>query len=285
VSKQISPNKQLMITAMGITSAVFTGGIFGQIEASTGIPLYSFMFFFILPVGAFIAGVMAASGYYFGAITFHQKPAGGVALNMVLVAVGAYFLAHYIPYNSLVIDGVQIKDKVSFFQYLDISIRHTTLSIKGHQTGELGSTFGYIYELIQLIGFSLGGLCVFAFLLDLPFCKKCSEYLKKMNTQDRYTSEGEVLFENIETFAKTLDEKKYRQAIKIHADKMGVSESKGHHLRTRITIHKCKTCEINHLDFETAHLDGGDWKNIAKSRIKLWLDPKLDATVKETVAS
>jgi DNA-directed RNA polymerase subunit M/transcription elongation factor TFIIS len=281
VSKQVSNNKQLIIAAMGIGSAVVTGGILGLFEASTGITLYSFMFFFIIPLGAFFAGVMSASGYYFGAITFHQKPAGGVALNMVLVAIGAYLLAHYIPYNAMIIDGIQVKEKISFFQYLDLDIRHTTLSIKGHNTGELGS-FGYIYALLQLIGFSVGGLCVFAFLLDIPFCQQCSEYLTKVKTQDRYTSEGEALFENVETFVKNLDEKKYRAAIKIHTDLMGSVEQTEHHLRTRITIHKCQTCEINHLNFEAAHLDSGDWKNIDKSQIKLWIDPRLDATVRET---
>jgi hypothetical protein len=280
MSSQFNIKKQLIVAAMGLGSAFLTGSILGTFESSTGIALYSFMFFFIIPVGAFCAGAMAASGYYFGAINFHQKPAGGVAINMIVIAIGAYFLAHYIPYNTIVIDGIQLKDKISFFQYLDIAMRHTTLSVKGHNTGELGS-FGYIFALIQLIGFSIGGLCVFAFLLEIPFCQKCSEYLRKVKTQDRYTSEGELLSENVEIFAKSLDEKKYRQAIKIHADRMGAAESKGHNLRTRITIGKCNTCEINHLKFKISHLDGGDWKDIHKSRIELWIDPRADATVKE----
>ena len=253
-------------------------------EVSTGIPLYSFTFFFILPVGAIFAGIMAASGYYFGAITFHQKPAGGVALNMVIAAIGAYLLAHYIPYNALIVEGIQIKDKVSFFQYLDVRIQHTTLSYKGRAGGELGGIFGYLYALLQLTGFSLGGLGVFGFLHALPYCKKCSEYLKKINTQDRYTSEGEPLFENVEHFAKLLNEHKYRQAIKNHADRMGVANSKGHHLRTRITIHKCQTCTINHLDFEIARLGENGWQDIPQSQIKLWIDPRKDATVKESAS-
>jgi hypothetical protein len=280
VSKKFSSDKQLIVAAMGLGSAVLTGSILGIFESSSGIALYSFMFFFIIPLGAFFAGVMASCGYYFGAVTFHQKPAGGVAVNMIIMAIGAYFLAHYIPYNAMTIDGIQIKDRISFFQYLDLDIRHTTLSIKGHNTGELGS-FGYIYALIQLIGFSLGGLCVFAFLLEIPFCQKCSEYLEKVKTQDRYTSQGELLSENIENFVKSLEDKKYRQAIKIHADKMGDLEVNEHHLRTRITIHKCKSCQINYLKFNTSHLDGGDWKDIAKSQIELWIDPRLDTTAKE----
>lgn len=121
---------------------------------------------------------------------------------------------------------------------------------KGHATDELGSTFGYIFAFIQVIGFSCGDLIVFGALESLPFCNDCSEYLKKTNT-----SEGEMLSENIESFVKMLDEKKYRTAIALHDSKMGVAEIAGHHLKSTITMYKCKTCGINHLDFGIARLE------------------------------
>ncbi len=278
MSNHVRTDKQLIIAAMGVSSAALTGGILGLIEAWTGFALYSLMFWFIIPVGAFIAGFVAASGYYFGAKFFHQKPAGGVALNMLLASIGAYFLVHYVPYYLMEVDGVRIKDAILFWTYLDLNIRHTSLSFKGSlSTGELGSTFGYIYALIQLIGFSVGGYAVFGWLLNNPFCEKCSKYLSKTNTQDRYTNEAEVLSDKIGTFAKMLEEKKYLKALEFHADRMGVPERSGHSLRTRITMHKCKTCSINHLDFVTSRLQKNDWKDIEKTRMQLWIDRKLDA--------
>jgi hypothetical protein len=277
MSKQVRADKQLIIAAMGMASAAITGGILGLIDASTGFALYSLILFFIVPVGAFVAGIAAASGYYFGSTLFHQKPAGGVAINMVLVTIGAYLIAHYIPYNSLVVEGISIKDRISFFQYLDLSIRHTTLSIKGHATGELGAVFGYLYAAIQLIGFAFGGFCVFACLLGLPFCERCSRYLKKITTVDRYTSEGEQLSEQNENFVKMLEEKEYMKALEFHAASMGADTAAGHHLRTRVTMHKCKDCRVNHLEFEVAHLENGNWQDISKSNIKLWIEPEARA--------
>jgi hypothetical protein len=277
MSKQVRADKQLIIAVMGMTSAAITGGILGTIDAATGFALYSLILFFIVPVGAFIAGIAAASGYYFGSTLFHQKPAGGVAINMVLVTIGAYLLAHYIPYESLVVEGVSIKERISFLQYLDLSIRHTTLSIKGHSTGELGSVFGYIYASIQVLGFAFGGLCVFACLLGMPYCERCARYLKQITTLDRYTSEGEQLSEHTENFVKMLDEKKYMQALEFHAADMGVAADIGHHLRTRVTMHKCKDCRVNHLEFEVAHLENGNWQDISKSNIKLWIEPDANA--------
>jgi hypothetical protein len=273
MSNQVRADKQLIIAVMGVGSAAFTSGILGLIEAKTGFALYSLMFWFIVPVGSFLAGCAAASGYYFGAKLFHQKPAGGVAVNMVLASISAYLLVHYIPYYLMEVDGVRVKDTISFWNYLDFDITHTSLRFKRNiSTGELGSTFGYIYALIQLIGFSIGGFAVFRWLLDAPFCEKCSKYLSQTNTEERYTSEGEILSQNIQTFAEMLNGRQYLQALEFHADQMGVPESSGHHLRTRITMHKCKTCGINHLDFETSRLEENDWKDITEARMRLWVD-------------
>jgi hypothetical protein len=273
MSNKVRTDKQLIIAALGIGLAALTGSILGLIEARTGFALYSFMLCYIVPVGAFIAGCVAASGYYFGAIFFDQKPAGGVAINMILASISAYFLVHYIPYYLMEVDGVRIKDTISFWNYLDFDIRHTSLSFKRGtiSTGELGS-FGYIYELIQLLGFLFGGFAVFRGLLEAPFCEKCSKYLSETYTQERYTSEGEVPSQKIQTFAEMLNDKKYVQALEFHGDQMGVPESSGHHLRTRITMHKCKTCGINHLDFEASRLEENNWKDISEARIRLWID-------------
>lgn len=256
MSSQIRANKRLIIAAIGISSAVLTGGVLGLIEASTGFALYSLIVWFIVPVGAFLAGLAAASGYYFAAKHFHQKPAGGIGLNMVLASIGAYLVVHYIPYYLLEVDGSRIKDAISFWSYLDFDIRHTSLSFNQGRTtsAELGSTFGYVYALIQLIGFAIGGLTVFSWLQNAPYCEKCEKYLDKTNAQERYTSEGETLVEQMTILATKLDERKYVDAVQYHSEQMGVPESAGHHLRTRITTHKCRSCGVNHLEFEASRL-------------------------------
>lgn len=279
MSNRVRTDKQLTIAAMGVGSAALTGVGLGLIEALTGHALYSVSLGLLLPIGAILAGFAAASGYYFGAKYFHQKPAGGLGLNIVLVSISAYLLVHYVPYYLIEVDGVRVKDAISFWSYLDLDIRHASLSSisskRDISTVELGSIFGYIYVLIQLIGFSIGSFLVFFTLLDTPFCKKCSKYLHRTNTQDRYTSEGEALYEKIKIFATNLDERKYVEALEFHADQMGVSEYSGQHLRTRVTIHKCKTCGINHLDLETSRLEGNDWKPVIGS-IRLWADHRID---------
>jgi hypothetical protein len=169
---ELPTDKQILVAALGGATSLLTGIILGLIEVYTGHAIYSWMFWFILPVGAFVSGMAAASGYYAGAVLFHQKPAGGVLFNMVAASVTAFFIVHYIPYFMLEVEGICVKDAISFWQYLDLDIRHTSLSLSfgGSQpplsTGELGSVFGYVLAALQLAGFSVGGYAVFCQLLE-----------------------------------------------------------------------------------------------------------------------
>ena len=79
----------MLVSISGMLSTLIVAGILGFIEIEYGQALYSFMFFFIIPIGAGLAGFAAASGYYLGVKIFNSKPVGGVLIN-VLFDVSAY---------------------------------------------------------------------------------------------------------------------------------------------------------------------------------------------------
>lgn len=277
MSEYIRADKQILVAAFGITTALLTGIALGYLEVESGFAFYSWMFLFVIPVGAVLSGFGAASGYYAGAMLFHQKPAGGVLLNMIGASISAFFIIHYIPYFMLEIDGIRIKEAISFWKYLDIDIRNTSLSfIRGSaSTGELGGFWGYAYAILQLIGFSVGGFAVFAWLSQNPYCDNCSRYLKKTGKQQRYTSAGETLIDKTKKFASLLDAQKCNEAIYYQAENMGVENSSGHHLRSRVITRLCPSCGINQLDFIISKLDGNDWKDIDETKISLFTEERL----------
>lgn len=278
MSEYIRADKQILVAAFGITTALLTGIALGYLEVESGFAFYSWMFLFVIPVGAVLSGFGAASGYYAGAMLFHQKPAGGVLLNMIGASISAFFIIHYIPYFMLEIDGIRIKEAISFWKYLDIDIRNTSLSfLRGSaSTGELGGFWGYAYAILQLIGFSVGGFAVFAWLSQNPYCDDCSRYLKKTGKQERYTSEGETLIEQIKEFASLLDAQQCNDAIRYQAENMGVASSSGHHLKSRIITRICPGCGINHLDFISAKLSRNDWKDIDGTEIRIFTKEQLN---------
>jgi len=281
MSEYVRTDKQLLAAAFGIATSLLTAILLALIEVFTGFALYSLTFWFVVPVGAFLAGFGAASGYYLGAILFQQKPAGGVLFNMVAASVSTFVLVYYIPYSMLVVDGVRVKDVISFWDYLDFAITHTSLSlVRGKaSTGELGS-LGYVHAGLQLIGFSLGGVGVFGWLSQKPYCKKCSRYLKKTGLADRFWFGHEFFVKDLETFSTLLDSQKFNEAVRFHNEKMGVTEKGDKNFRARLITSTCHTCGINHLSFVASRRHRDDWKDITGTEIGIFTEEPLDAAGK-----
>lgn len=141
-------------------------------------------------------------------------------------------------------------------------------------TGELGG-LGYVVTLLQIGGFAVGGFAVYGYLVLKPYCEKCSRYLKKTGQQERFTSNGKALTENIRDFASLLDNRQFDDAIRLHAQEMGVDASPGHHLRTRLIIRECSRCGVNHLEFFASKLDGDNWKDISETEMRMFVNAKL----------
>ena len=99
--------------------------------------------------------------------------------------------------------------------------------------------------------------------------------MKKTGTQERYTSDGEMLIEQIKNLASLLDVQKWNEALLYHAEKMGVYYSGSHNLRSRIITKVCPGCRMNHLDFIVSKLDGNNWKDINETEIRLFTEEQL----------
>ena len=191
--------QDLIVTGFGLVSSLLTVVLLILVEEYFNIALYTWMLWLVVPVGAVLAGFAAASGYYLGSWLFNHRPDKLVLLNMVAVALGAYVLIEYIHYLSVTYEGQSISSLISFPTYLDASIRSTSMkfSYRGaHQlgsTGELGS-WGYAVALIQVLGFSLGGLSIYAYLTSLIYCEKCSKYFSaKGKTYRHFSSDAGAL--------------------------------------------------------------------------------------------
>jgi hypothetical protein len=270
-------DKQLLVAAIGAATSIITGVTLGLIEVRVGYSLYSFTLFSVIPLGAIIAGFVAATGYYFGAKLFHQKPAGGVFANMVCASLSVFLVAHYMPYFALEVDGIRIKEIISFWQYLDLDIRTASISFMNgnYSTGVLGG-WGYVFSGLHLLGFSVGGMCVYCWLLQNPYCDKCSRYFKHNGTQERFTSDGITLAKQTEFFTSFLDYQRYIEAISFHAKYMGVKNGSSHDLRTKIITSVCTSCNVNHLELITSKLNGDNWDDISGGGISLFTGEQLE---------
>jgi hypothetical protein len=189
-------NGEDMILALcGFVTSLVTAVILWWVELGLGVAFYSWILWFILPVGAMVSGFAGASGYYAGARILGRRPTRLLLLNILLASVGTFFTIHYLSYITLEFEGKAIRDYVSFWRYLDVAIRSTSMTFRlpaTGSTGELGA-FGYVVAILQVLGFALGGYGVYFYLVSLPYCQRCSRYFSKKGKQIRYTGDAEAM--------------------------------------------------------------------------------------------
>src|SRR4051812_24794644 len=90
--------QDFLVTGCGILTSILTALILALIER-WGLAVYSFTVWFVIPVGAMLAGLAAASGYYVGARYFHHRPTRLLLFNVMSVAVSTYFLINFLNYS------------------------------------------------------------------------------------------------------------------------------------------------------------------------------------------
>lgn len=265
-----SGGSTLLTSVFGLTTSILTGLILWFVEQKFGFAFYSWTFWFVIPVGAGIAGFAAASGYYLGAWLFGHRPSRLLLLNILIASVATFFFIHYLSYSTMQIEGKKVSDYIAFWEYLNIAIRSASMSFRFHasdfgSTGELGA-FGYAVAALQILGFAAGGFCVYAYLVAKPFCDKCSRYLSAKGKQIRYTADSEKLQQAISHVLGLIAKEDLSAAIDHHRSSpdFGSSTSpKGCRLRTLFEVRHCKECGLHWLKFTTEQLSDNEWKEIS----------------------
>ncbi len=272
--------QDLVVSAFGATTSIATAIILFFIEVRFGFSLYTWIFFFVIPVGAMLSGFLAAGGYYLGARLFSLRPTPLILLNMVAISVGTFFLIHFLGYAVLEVEGKQVSDYISFGTYLDILIRHQSVGFYFHakevgSTGELGS-WGYVYALLQIGGFAFGGFCVFGYLFLLPYCDTCSRYLSGRAKQERFAGDSDAFALMVGELATAFDAGRPQEAINQHAAIAETSHRKELHLKSTLKLKKCRGCGKNWLGFSVQKSTGRDWKDINKLELSTFHEGELN---------
>ncbi|MFI5342722.1 MAG: hypothetical protein ACHQUC_00705 [Chlamydiales bacterium] len=262
--------KDVLITLFGAVTSLLTALILYWIESRWNISFYSLMVWFVIPAGAGISGFAAASGYYFGARLFNHKPRITILLNMIVVSFGTYLLIQYLDYSFLETEGKSIAHYLSFWEYLDISMTNSSVQIRAGRGGiKIGSaielkSFGYVYVLLQVIGFALGSFVLYLYLSTRLYCKECLCYFSSKGNVRRYMDNNESLADFIRKAFNLLEQHNLTEIISLHAEagslKCGLKRS---HFKTDLYLKFCKGCRKHHLGLNVFKWNGkDDWDEI-----------------------
>jgi hypothetical protein len=132
---------------------------------------------YVLPIGALIVGLVAASGYGIGSWRTGQKITRSLLWTVLGLQVAAYFAGQYIEFHSL---GLQYNDgtPVGFLSYFDYAARSFSWQQRDGSAGSPLGIWGYGFRLLELVGFCGGSLAVPLMLRAVPYCEGCQSYMK-----------------------------------------------------------------------------------------------------------
>jgi hypothetical protein len=256
--------KELATSILGFITTIITVGVCSWIEINWKLSIYSWMFFFIIPAGAACAGLAASSGYYFGAQILHLPVSGRLTLNIIFASIAAFILVHYVPYYFYEYDGILIRERVDFLDYLNLVLTKTSYTfIRARAgTGEVGS-WGYAIAFLQFLGFTVGGLAISNMLREKPYCTDCSKYYSEKYNKSVFSSDGEKFLTNYFVLTDLMQNMSLLKKIGSSHKKMGVEHSSGHHLSIDFSILQC-SCKNknNYLSLSMSKLKGDDWEII-----------------------
>ena len=256
------------ITALcGTGSSVLTAALLSFVELRWGRALYSFTAWFVIPIGALGAGMVAAVGYLIGARLANHRPSSQLLSVIVTTSAAMFFLIQWMDYSFMSVDGQSIQNNRSFRDFLSYTVAHTSLrfGMRGHFTGpgvDIGAA-GYLFAGVQVIGFVIGGLAIYGFITSMTYCDDCGLYLNTKGTQTRYFSTAEEMKAATANIQGEMHSRRLQHSVLIHGAS-GAPDSKGAIFSAAMEIKSCNGCGKHWTNFTANKKSGNDWKEISE---------------------
>jgi len=132
---------------------------------------------YVIPTGAVLVGLVAASGFGVSSYLTGTKISGGLLLAVVGMLAAGYGLAQYIEFRLLFPDGAADEQghAIGFVAWYDAVTRSFRFSDHGHEGSTLDG-WGYAFRALEVVGFVGGGALVPLLLRRLPYCDACGLY-------------------------------------------------------------------------------------------------------------
>jgi len=159
--------------------------------------------------------------------------------------------------------------------------RHTALSFgyRGHFVGsgvDIGAGGGYLFAALQILGFAVGGYCIYVHLAGLPYCKDCGLYFKDKGKQTRYFGDTDTVAASTEGFLVKVREERFQESIQTHAATGSDKPTGPSMFNSSIELKRCKGCEKHFMKFGVMRWVNKEWKEIADFNYSAYLMERVE---------
>lgn len=252
------------VVLAGLATSILTAIVVTIFDRLTGLNVFTFSLWVVIPAGAGLCGFAAASGYYFAAKHWHQQPSGLLLVQMLIIAAFTQMLIYWLEYQTLTVEGEHVADFVAFSKYLDVTLTSAHMRMgRAAQvdTGEVGS-FGYWLAVFQFIGFIIGGGVVYLQLTDQHSCDECRKYLRKVITKaDSFVDYGSFAEYFDGVYAHPVDSPEF--ASHVGRDPSAGKAGKGS-INLTTLIYECPKCYKQYVKETTQVYNGSSWKDVTE---------------------
>ncbi|MGA4191074.1 hypothetical protein ACI2UG_04410 [Ralstonia nicotianae] len=252
----------ILLIAMAIT-CILAAVANVVITRMTGLNVFTFKLWFILPAGAVCVGMLGASGAILAARYFNIQPTIVDAMLMVVVAAATMLLIYYLDYTTFVLDdGRRVADLLDFGSYVDLVLTKAHMRVgrgAGVDSGEVGQ-MGYALAGIEFVGFLIGGAATFFFIKGLWRCAECGSYLRKLKTKKTKELTFDEANKVIELF-KTGDLGTV-QGVMAWAPPERTLDRKGQKALISFDLHGCPKCKTEVISAKVNAFNGKEWKEV-----------------------
>lgn len=235
--------KLAVVMLAGLFTSCVISAVMAFGEIFTGYSIYGWLLWAVVPVGAILAGMGGAGGCYYAALWTNYYPRFLFFVGVVFLAVFTLVATHYLVWANLTEEGVALKTIIGFKDYLNVISHDVSLTSKSHSNGVSLGELSVWYYALQIAGFVAGGMMIYVFLSDRPYCAPCSRYRKHQRIAELHEI-NEQSFENrIRLIINYLQNGSYQEAVSSHPSQKSL-EKRGFTsgFRSSITVLNCPKC-------------------------------------------
>ncbi len=173
MSDAVAPRRSFLPVLVGglVTTALALLGVYALASGKDGTYVMGWYANYVLPVGALLVGLVAASGYGIAAWLGGYRISGTTLWLVAGIQFLAYLAAQYVEY-------LQLAPGMAFLKFFDFSTRQFAFENDGGGMGSPLGTLGYGVRALEVLGFVGGSVLVPLMLRSRPFCESCGRYMR-----------------------------------------------------------------------------------------------------------
>lgn len=169
--------RQLLFIPFGLfTTALSLTGVY-FVSRSADANVMGWFFYFVIPLGAILAGAAAGFGYLVAGQIGGVRARRHTFVLLIVIQTLAYFGASYVEFR---VKGpyydVKTFKEVGFWRYYHVNATSMRWVSREHPDGERLGGSGYFFKALELVGFVGAGVVWLALLRGGDYCELCYRY-------------------------------------------------------------------------------------------------------------